>query len=216
MAKAAEDKPYHHGDLRQSLIDAACKHLQESGADTLSLRALARELGVSQTAPYRHFESKSALFRAIAVYGFEMLRDETAAVAAKYPDDPETAIVEIGVAYLDFAMRNPEKYQLFFDSSLVDFRQSEDLVSTGTSAFEVLTKVIQQGIDEGVFVDRPVTEPAGTIWASIHGATSLLLSKEPALRESGIDGPVTQAMSYMAAEPRKMLEMFVQAIRRPC
>ncbi len=216
MAKAAANKPYHHGDLRQSLIDAACKHLRESGADTLSLRALAREVGVSQTAPYRHFESKAALFRAIATYGFEMLRDATSKVAKEYADDPETAIVEIGVAYINFALENPEKYQLFFDSSLVDFKQSEALMQCGTEAFEVVTGVIQIGIDQGVFIDRPVVEPAGTIWASIHGATSLLLGKEPAIREAGLQTPVTDAMAFMADHPRTMLEMFVQAIRKPC
>lgn len=215
MAKAAEHKPYHHGDLRQSLIEAACKHLLESGADTLSLRALARAVGVSQTAPYRHFESKSALFLAIAQYGFEMLRDETAAVAAKYPDDPEAAITEIGVAYLDFAKRNPEKYQLFFDSSLVDFSQSEELIEAGNAAFAVLTRVIQQGIDQGVFVDRPVLEAAGAIWASIHGATSLLLSKEPNMRNVDRETPVTQAMALMAGNPRSVVEMFVHAIKQP-
>ncbi|MGK0342815.1 MAG: AcrR family transcriptional regulator, partial [Candidatus Azotimanducaceae bacterium] len=105
MTKVTASRPYHHGDLRHSLIEAACKHLLKSGADTLSLRALAREIGVSQTAPYRHFESKSALFRAIAVYGFELMAAEMSTVAKQHEDDLEQAFVEISLAYVGFAQR---------------------------------------------------------------------------------------------------------------
>jgi len=215
MTKATASRPYHHGDLRQSLIEAACKHLLESGADTLSLRALAREVGVSQTAPYRHFESKSALFRAIAVYGFELMAAETSAVASQYEDDLEQAIVEIGLAYVDFARRNPEKYQLFFDSSLVDFSQSEALVEAGTEAFSVLTRVIERGIKEGVFVDRPVIEVAGAVWASVHGTASLLLAKAPA-ENSHLKSPAMMVMNQLSEDPRPTIELFLNAIRKPC
>ena len=215
MSKAIASRPYHHGDLRQSLIEAACQHLLESGADTLSLRALARQVGVSQTAPYRHFESKSALFRAIAVHGFELLAAETSAVASQHEDDLEQAIVEICVAYVDFARRNPEKYQLFFDSSLVDFNQSEALREAGTAAFSVLTNVIEQGIKEGVFVDRPMLEVAGAIWASVHGAASLLLSKAPA-GDGYLGSPAMMVMNQLSDDPRPTIELFLNSIRKPC
>lgn len=215
MAKATASRPYHHGDLRQSLIEAACKHLLESGADTLSLRALAREVGVSQTAPYRHFESKSALFRAIALHGFELLYSETSAVAQQYEDDLEQSIVEIGMAYVGFARRHPEKYQLFFDSSLVDFNQSEALVEAGSAAFSVLTTVIQRGIDAGVFVDRPVNEVAGALWASIHGAASLVLSEAPNIDEANRTRPAMQVMHQLSVDPRPTIELFLNAIRKP-
>lgn len=215
MNKATASRPYHHGDLRQSLIEAACKHLLESGADTLSLRALAREVGVSQTAPYRHFESKSALFRAIAVYGFELMAAETSAVAMQHEDDLEQAFVEICLAYVDFAQRNPEKYQLFFDSSLVDFNQSEALVDAGTAAFSVLTRVIERGIEEGVFVDRPVLEVAGAVWASVHGAASLILSKAPADNHH-LGSPAMIVMNQLSEDPRPTIELFLNAIRKPC
>ncbi len=213
MAKATLNKPYHHGDLRQSLIDAACKHLRESGADTLSLRALAREVGVSQTAPYRHFESKGALFAAIPLYGFELLRDEMSAVSGNHPNEPDKLLVEMGHAYLGFALKHPEKYQMFFDSSLVDFAQDEGLMNAGSEAFAVLTGAIQLGIDAGVFVEGPATEAAGVIWASMHGMASLMLTKEPMLRESHDHG-ASQAMLYLAENPQTILERFVNSIRR--
>ena len=215
MSKATASRPYHHGDLRQSLIEAACKHLLESGADTLSLRALAREVGVSQTAPYRHFESKSALFRAIAVYGFELMAAEMSTVVTQHEEDIEQAFVEVGLAYVGFAQRNPEKYQLFFDSSLVDFNQSEALVEAGSAAFSVLTGVIERGIEEGVFVNRPVLEVAGAVWASVHGAASLVLSKAPADNHH-IGSPAMTVMNQLSEDPRPAIELFLNAIRKPC
>ena len=70
---ARQVKSYHHGDLKHTLIKAACQHLAKAGAESLSLRALARDAGVSQTAPYRHFKTKSSLFAAIAATGFDEL-----------------------------------------------------------------------------------------------------------------------------------------------
>jgi AcrR family transcriptional regulator len=214
MTKVAVNKPYHHGDLRQSLIDAACEHLKESGADTLSLRALARKVGVSQTAPYRHFESKGALFGAIALYGFELLREQMSLVAVKHSEQPDTMLVEVGMSYLGFVIEHPEKYQLFFDSSLVDFTQSEDLMAAGAAAFAVLTDTIQAGIDQGIFIDRPVIEPAGAIWSSMHGMASLMMTKEPQMQEHAVETDVHDAMMYMANDPRPTLELFVNSIRR--
>lgn len=214
MSKAAASRPYHHGDLRYSLIEAACEHLLESGADSLSLRALARKVGVSQTAPYRHFESKSALFSAIALYGFELLAAEMAVVAKQHEDDVEQAFVEIGVAYVDFARRHPEKYQLFFDSALVDFRESEALMKAGERAFQVLLDVIQRGIEQGVFIDKPIHVVAGAAWSSVHGAASLLLSKAPS--ELHKDKPVTLVMEQLSADPRPTIELFLNSVLRPC
>ena len=214
MAKATASRPYHHGDLRQSLIEAACDHLLESGADTLSLRALARKVGVSQTAPYRHFESKSALFRGIALYGFELMAAEMALVSSQHEDDAEQAFIEIGVAYVDFARRHPEKYQLLFDSALVDFHESDALMQAGTAAFQILLDVIERGIDQGVFVDKPIHLVAGAVWSSMHGAASLLLAKAPS--EMHRDKPVTIVMEQLSADPRPTIELFLNAIRKPC
>ena len=67
---------YHHGNLRQALMDEALMCIREQGADKLSLRALARQVGVSQAAPYRHFEDKVALLSALASDGFQRLANE--------------------------------------------------------------------------------------------------------------------------------------------
>ena len=66
-------RTYHHGDLRRALLDAAVRHIATDGVDALSLRALARDVGVTHAAPYRHFESKGHLLAAIAEEGFQIL-----------------------------------------------------------------------------------------------------------------------------------------------
>ena len=215
MQKNESKASYHHGDLRQTLIDAACKHLRESGADTLSLRAIARDVGVSQTAPYRHFASKNALFGAIATHGFELLALELQRAADEHSDDVELAFIEVGLAYVNWARENSEKYQLFFDSSLVNFKDHPELQEAGERAFQVLIRLIEEGIEQQIFVDLPVLQMAGTVWASIHGTASLLLSKSH-MDEISIDHSAVVVMKQMASDPRPHLELFINALRIPC
>src|SRR5690349_24505577 len=73
-AKSAESRPYHHGDLRRALVDAARRLLEAEGPSALSLRAVAREAGVSPAAPYHHFKDKAELLDAVAQEGWEMLQ----------------------------------------------------------------------------------------------------------------------------------------------
>ncbi|MDZ4318073.1 MAG: helix-turn-helix domain-containing protein, partial [Phenylobacterium sp.] len=72
-SETPESRPYHHGDLRRALVEAACRLLEKEGAQSLSLRAVAREAGVSPAAPYHHFKDKSELLDAVAHEGWEKL-----------------------------------------------------------------------------------------------------------------------------------------------
>ena len=122
MTETSDDLPgsYHHGDLRLAILKAACDHLRRENAESLSLRALARGIGVSQTAPYRHFDSKNALFAGIATWGFQILSGQMQASLADQTS-PMESFLSLGRCYLDFSREHAEKYQLFFDSSLVEF-----------------------------------------------------------------------------------------------
>ena len=212
MSKTPACRGYHHGDLRQSIIEAACKHLRESGADTLSLRALARDVGVSQTAPYRHFESKTALFAAIAVYGFKLLEIDLRAARDTYPDDIEAAIIEVGLAYIKWATENPEKYQLFFDSSLVDISRYPDLIEAGQDAFEIIGALIKRGIEASLLADKPIELLAGSLWASVHGVASLLISKSE-VEIPDLESRVLGVINQLKTDPRASLELFLNSIR---
>ena len=95
---------YHHGDLRPALLRAAAKILEKEGSDAVSLRDLARRAGVSHTAPYRHFPDRRALLAALAEEGFAQL-------AAELEGRPWR---EQAVAYVRFAIANPERFRLMF------------------------------------------------------------------------------------------------------
>lgn len=215
--RTRSNKPYHHGDLRQTLMEAACKHMREHSVDTLSLRALARDVGVSQTAPYRHFESKNALFAAIATWGFELMAKELNAARAKHADDVEAAIIEVGMTYVDWALRNPEKYQLFFDASLLDFSEYEELQQSGAAAFDVLLDLIREGQREHVFVtELPAEELAGAMWSSVHGLTSLVQKNHaPNFTHREADA-VPQALQALASDTRTVMGLFLNSIKVPC
>jgi len=212
MEKTQVDRGYHHGDLRQSIIEAACQHLRESGAVTLSLRALARDVGVSQTAPYRHFDSKSALFAAIAVYGFTLLEIELQRAYKKHSSDVESALLEVGLAYINWALLHPEKYQLFFDSSLVDFSEFQELIEVGEKNFDIIAKLIEQGMAEGVIIDKPVELVAGAMWASMHGVASLLISKSH-VEMPDMESPVLNVINQLKEDSRSTLEIFLRGIK---
>ena|ERR1700733_6598700 len=106
-------RTYHHGDLRDALISLALETLEKSGPEELTLRGLAERAGVSGMAPYRHFSDKTALLRAVAARGFEILTEDCKAVDD--PGDPRKAIEAFGLAYARFALERPGLFRLLFD-----------------------------------------------------------------------------------------------------
>jgi AcrR family transcriptional regulator len=102
---------YHHGDLKSSLIEAANVILVRDGADALSLRAIAAEVGVSHMAPYSHFKNKKELMHAVATAGFMQMSAAMEKVKASF-DKPEELILEYGAACLEFATNNAQLYRL--------------------------------------------------------------------------------------------------------
>ena len=112
----AANKPYHHGDLQNALVDAAQTILEREGPAALSLRAVAREAGVSPAAPYHHFKDKDELIAAVAHRGFQMLSERMRAASEKKDTDAEKGLA-IGVAYVCFARDHPAMYHTMFDAS---------------------------------------------------------------------------------------------------
>src|SRR5215475_2854236 len=101
----AEARPYHHGDLRRALVDAARRLLESEGPSALSLRAVAREAGVSPAAPYHHFKDKAELLEAVAQEGWDLLNAEMH--KAKAGDKGRHQLTALGIAYVCFARENP-------------------------------------------------------------------------------------------------------------
>src|SRR5687768_2538693 len=125
MPKRARKRAYHHGDLRQALLDAALPLLRTGGPQALTLRAVARAAGVSQTAPYRHFTDRSALVGAVAEDGFRRLHAELIAAVTspaktlgKAPETARGGLQAVALAYVRFALAHPAEYRVMFGGEL--------------------------------------------------------------------------------------------------
>ena len=148
MSRAASNQnnatSYHHGNLREALLSAAVDSIREQGAENLSLRALARVVGVSQTAPYRHFADKNGLLVELARQTF----DELSRVTSERIDPALNCadnLLRAGEAYLRYAIANPEKYRLIFGSSITQREQYPQLQTAARSAFNVLLQLMAEG-----------------------------------------------------------------------
>lgn len=127
-AKTPRRTGYHHGNLRQALIDAAVQLVEEVGAENVSVREAAKRAGVSPGAPFRHFNNKIALMTAVAEQAMAQFRAEiTKAVEDVASDDPIERFAAIGVAYLRWAFQNPTQFQIISTRSLLDWDGSESL-----------------------------------------------------------------------------------------
>jgi AcrR family transcriptional regulator len=125
---SARPRAYHHGDLRQVLVSAGLKLVEEGGAEALSVREVARRAGVSSAAPFRHFPSRIALMTAIAEEAMKRFHREFLEIIAEAPaDDPLARFRAIGVAYLRWAFRNPTHFQVLSDRALFDFEGATEL-----------------------------------------------------------------------------------------
>ena len=170
-SQAAEARPYHHGDLRRALIDAASRVLEAEGPSALSLRAVAREAGVSPAAPYHHFKDKTELLEAVAHEGWTLLDQALAAAKAKAPSARD-AMNELGVAYVCFARENPALYRVMYDTA----RDREDLPDQmqgdKDSAYcKVRDTLIEAGADPREALDIELATTAA--WCSAHGLAEM-------------------------------------------
>ena len=166
-------KSYHHGDLRRAILDTARNLVRHHGAARVSVRAIAREAGVSPAAPYHHFDDREAILATVAASGFEDLADAMLESAREGADeDPFHRLRGAGVAYVRFAFQNPEIYRLMFSGLLNDAR-FPDLERAAEGAFGVLRRLLGAARPESAGEDsRPV---AITAWSTMHGLGMLVI-----------------------------------------
>jgi AcrR family transcriptional regulator len=119
---------YHHGNLRQAVIDATLALVEEGGFENVNLREVARRAGVSTGAPFRHFPNKTALLTAVAEEAMQFFRNEIVSEMKKLDNpDPLSSFRAIGIAYLNWAVRHPTHFQIISAQSQIDFDGSESL-----------------------------------------------------------------------------------------
>ena len=125
---APAPKPYHHGDLRRVLIEAALQLVEEGGAEGLSVREAARRAGVSPGAPFRHFPSRDALMTAVAGEAQRRFRAEIDAALAQAPAaDPLARFRCLGLAYLRWAIRNPTHFEIISSARFFEHDKAAQL-----------------------------------------------------------------------------------------
>jgi AcrR family transcriptional regulator len=167
-------RPYHHGDLRRAVLDEALALVEEQGHLGFTLREVARRVGVSHAAPYRHFPDKRALLTALAAEALEAMGGRIEAGLAAAGADPRARFLAGGRAYVRFAVECPAAFRTMF-SAEVD-REDEALRAARDRSFGLLLAFIGEAQRAGVFPPGDPTAIAKPIWAMHHGLASLAIA----------------------------------------
>ena len=162
-------KSYHHGNLKQELIDCACKLCERDGYTKLSIRSLAKESGVSQTAPYRHFKTKEALYASVATDGFKKLSkachiDTNKKVLKKH-------LIEKGRNYIEFGLNYANTYDLMFGTAVGNFAEYPELLESANMTYENMRLSFAQLADDD---EDTIALKCITLWSMVHGLVGIL------------------------------------------
>lgn len=167
---------YHHGDLRQSLINAATDMIRDGGIDSLSLRKLAERVGVSRTAPYHHFKDKNELLCAIAESAFHQHYQRFSQINSDKTLSTFERIKEFVHGYVQFAHKNPELYELMFGHTIWKNQSStKELKGIAYPTFQMQVDMTKAWQDEGLLnPDENPLRLSQVIWGTLHGISKLL------------------------------------------
>ena len=168
MARTA----YHHGDLHQQAHDQALAVLRLEGDGAISLRDIAKQIGVSAPALYRHYADRESLLAELAISGFAALRQQLLSVDQHAP---RAALIGIGLAYVAFAQSEPNLYRLMFGGRVLPKGAHPRLDQAGLDAFNVLQDTIARGQRAGYLKPAPLALMTATAWSLVHGLSQLTI-----------------------------------------
>lgn len=184
---------YHHGDLRAALLDTAERALNADPTRTISIRALAADLGVSPTAPHAHFKTKTDLLAALATRGFERLHKETLDYAQR-STTPTGRLEQLAEAYLNFSVQNAGLYKLMFTTG-ISLEEHPELFLASRRSYSVLQDTIQD-IYSGISMDGR-NKLALAAWSIVHGLSAL--RSENRVPDDIIDDRSPKALARIAS-----------------
>jgi AcrR family transcriptional regulator len=166
-------------DTPQRLVEAAIALVANGGLDALTLRALGERCGLSRQAPYRHFEDKDSLLRAVAAAGFRALTVRLREAAS--PDDGGPALVLVPAmhAYVDWALANPAWYRLTFQNQAATPASGHvdpDLSDAALGLLTYVTELVATAQQAGEIPEGPPEPLVGVLWSTLHGAVDLALA----------------------------------------
>lgn len=171
---STESQPYHHGDLRNTLIQIGLEVLAEDGMQSLSLRKVARRAGVSHNAPYMHFANKEALLAAVAEAGFNALEKAMREALEQTSKGSSEQLSEVGRAYVTFALEHPQHFQVMF----VDLGGThQGLERAARETFALLSATLTACQVAGTVREGAPHTLATAVWATMHGLSTLLIAQ---------------------------------------
>ena len=168
---------YHHGDLRNALIEESIKMINSSGEESVSMRKLAQRCGVSMAAPYAHFKNKEEMINAIKEYVEEAFTKYLEAAISQIENDIEKKIITLGNAYITFFIENPEYFTFLFSRGYI--HANLDFKSSGEKDFKPF-KILKDLCS--IYFEQKKPELSDyekeleiiRIWASVQGITSIM------------------------------------------
>lgn len=166
-----------HARTRDAILDAARQIITQQGIDRLSMRAIAERIDYSPAGLYEYFGSKDEIIAAVCVQGEERLYRSMAAVQRSLPHDQY--LIEIGLAYIHFAINNPDHFLLMFTSGVEPPTEIPENVED-ESSFHFLLRAIDQGVTSGTFITRPGFDKIDMVymaWSIVHGMAMLRITQ---------------------------------------
>ena len=202
---AESSSKYHHGNLREALIQSALSILAEGGAADLSVRAAARRAGVSSGAPFRHFASREALLAAVAEEALRRLSDQIESTVAAAHGDPLARYEAVGMAYLAWAFANPAHFEVISTKGLFDLEEARGLREENGKLIAATEKALRDAADAGQIDGREMSSILIAGRALVYGLARMHLDGHYPRW-----GVASEAVDPAAAAA---LRMFIKSIR---
>ena len=168
---------YHHGDLRNALIIAAARLIEERGSEDFAMSEAAREAGVSSAAPYRHFEDKDDLLRAVCRLGFFALSQAIMETAAHYDRGSEKYIIEMGKSYVRFVADHPAFFDLMWGDRGSAALDDAEHNQSSNNGFRLLVDAVEAWCDAQQLTDCDALDISLKLWSMALGLGSLAINR---------------------------------------
>ena len=205
------EKKYHHGDLKNALIEAGTEILSKEGVSGLSLRKVASRAGVSHAAPYAHFTDKQVLIAAISTEGYRRLYEKLFVVVQKYRDDPLRQFVEMAWAFVEFARNDPDHFKVTFSSVLEKEKEFPAFVEMTRKNFQLLVEIVTACQAARILKPGPPDAMAVIVWSLVHGFASLLI--EGQISHALLDRMTIRELLIFALNQLTLVELTPEAFQ---
>ena len=165
-----ENKPYHHGELRKTLIETGIEFINQYGEEKLSLRKIAEKCGVSNAAPYAHFKDKDDFINAVQMYIMDSFMDSLVVCVNECKDEMQI-LSELGVCYVMFFYHNPLYFDFLFSRKNIRIRLSSD--NNDNPPFELFRKTAEKVLGEMDISEKNIRYKTIAMWSLVHGLSAI-------------------------------------------